>query len=233
MENLDFLDAPQGVDDAAQPTPITDEEAQPRGPDGRFAPRDEAQPEPQPQPEPTQEPEPTAATPQVPSGFVPVGVVQELRNEIRALKQQPYEQPQPYIDPDTAQLIQASAMDVKLNLSEELAREKYGDQTVTEAQQWAMEKFQQSPAYQSEVLQQRNPYSYVIQQFKREQALQKLDPDKLDAFMAWQQQQATAPAPTPQSPPPPQSIASAPSAGGGGSAIPTGSGAAFDNTFTR
>lgn len=107
---LEFLDAPQGVDAAAQPespaeTPAAEAvqpdatppaepvaDAPPRGPDGKFIAKAEAQ-APSPAPDPAAPPPAAApqgvqpvADPAVPPGLVPIAALQEVREELRATK---------------------------------------------------------------------------------------------------------------------------------------------------
>ncbi len=254
MSNLDFLDAPAG-----EPTPAPEAQPSPE-------PVIEAQPAPEAEPadgRPRDEQgrfvSPTAAevaaaaqpTPAQP-GYVPVSAVQEERvkrqaaEEALARHQQAQAQtgiPDPYADPEgytayhearTQQAVQ-SAM---LNLSEDMARSKHGDETVDKVIEWAKGRFTQSPAYQQEVLTQRNPYEFAVQSYQREQALANVDMTELEAFRVWKAAQnnnpLAAPAATPSTPvtPPPVSLNSQPSAGGP-THIPTGPGVAFDGLFNR
>lgn len=250
-DNLDFLDGdgpaePQVVSEAPQAEPEAPKAEGPaRGPDGKFAPKSEPVSEPDPQPQAAQ-PEPVPAQPkaeQPPPGYVPVSVVQELRQEIKALKQpaqQPQAPPDRYADPEgyeayREQLLQDQLINTRLDLSEEMARATHGNELVDAARDWAVQKFQTSPAYQAEVLSQRNPYGYVVAQYQREQMISQVTPDEFAAYQAWKQAQAQvqAAAPSPQPPPtPPRSLASATAAGGSKPGdMPTHEGAAFEAIF--
>lgn len=265
-DKLDFLDGPEPAEPPtadltnAEPTPDPSLDGQPRGPDGKFVAKDGAPAaEPPPPAEPVQAeappPAPAPAQPEAPAapppGFVPVSVVQELRNEIRSLKQQPPPQPQ-YAPQDfepeeltPEAYVQQQALNTRLDLSEELARDKFGDETVDQARDWALQKYQSNPAFKAEVLSQRNPYRYVVEAFKADQRAAKLNDladDDIEQFLAWKAQRAApapqpaaAPAaPPPQPTPPPRSLASAPNAGGAKPGEqPVGPGVAFDSLFTR
>lgn len=240
--NLDFLNG----DESPEPivTPETVEAApeanpgQPRGPDGKFV---SAAPEPAPEPAPAA---PVVSAPAEPAspppGFVPVSVVQELRREMRELRHpvEPVAPPTVYdegYEQYMAAQVHNAALNNKLDISEELARQAHGDDLVDKARDWALQRFAESPAFRQEVLSQRNPYGYAVKEFQRQQALSELnDPAELQAFKAWKAAQALAqqPAAAPAAPPPPRSIASAPSAGGV-QHVPTGAGQAFDNVFKR
>ncbi|MCA0358726.1 MAG: hypothetical protein LCH78_18080 [Proteobacteria bacterium] len=242
-DNLDFLDGPSPADTttadqtpAAAPEPSTDGPA--RGPDGRFAPREGEQPQAQPVAEqPALEPaKPEAQT-------VPLNVVKELRAEIRALKQQPQPQPQDYYPEELTpeEHVERATLNTRLDISEDMARDKFGDEIVDQARDWALEKFQNNPAYKTEVLSQRNPYRYIVEAYKADQRAARLNDladDDIEAFLAWksgqQAPQQAAPAAPPQQSAPPRSLASAPAAGGGKPGEqPVGPGVAFDALFTR
>lgn len=117
--------------------------------DAAINPSVEPEVTPEPAPEPTQEvtPEPAAA-PEPPKvepkaepapEMVPVGVVQELRRELRELKQAQAPRPQPpeFIDPEGAQFMQHQMTMMQANFAAELsevkARSNYGSDAVDEA----------------------------------------------------------------------------------------------------
>lgn len=183
-------------------------------------------------------PEPEAA-PQKAPVMVPIGVLHEVRDELKQVKQKiaTYEQaqqPAPNVEiPDMlddpegfanyqAVTFQNATLNVKLDMSEELVRQSKGDELVDKARDWALDQFQRRPAFQQEVLGQRNPYGYLVQQYEREQIASTVTADDFAQFTAWKQaqagltqQQQAAPAATPTPPAiPPRSLASAPSAGG-------------------
>ena len=192
--------------------------------------------------EPVAEPapvEPVAEPAKPEPGFVPFAAVLDERDKRKKLEQDIEElrkqqqipvQPQPipdmFEDPDGYRAHQAGeaqrlALNVKLDLSEDMARGVHGDELVDKARDWAIQRFQQNPGYQTEVFSQRNPYAYVVAQYQRDQIASTVTPDDFQQFMAWktaqtglQQQPAAAPTET-TSPakPPPRSLASAPSAG--------------------
>lgn len=262
-DKLNFLTDPQGTAPAAapeaQPTPqpdpviapevVADPVGQPRDEQGRFAPLN---PEPQTPPDGVTPPPANPATP--PAGHVPVTALQEERARRQALEAeiQRYQQaqmesgiPDPYADPEgynafLQQQVQGAAMTVKLDLSEDMARAKHGDETVDRMLEWAKDRFASSRAYQQEVLRQRNPYEFAMQAYQaeeRQKAFAGVEPSELAAFQQWRAAQnplAGAPpaaSPTPVTPPP-QSLAAAPSAGVA-THVPIGPGVAFDGLFKR
>lgn len=227
--------------------------------DGQAQPDVTAQP-PAPEPAPAPEPQPAiepapVATEQAPKPepvMVPLAALHEVRDEVKTLRAklaeretaqpvQPVELPDPLDDPQgfmkTAQDFAArQVLHTKLNITEDLAREKYGDELVNTARDWAVEKFRQDNALGERVMASANPYRTVVEMYQREQMMAQVTPDAWQQFQAWQQAQATMaqPAPQPQLSveAPPKSIAAAPSAGGVGH-VALGDQAIFDDVFKR
>ena len=221
---IDFLDDPaeEPVVDAApipEPEEVQETVERPRDESGRFAPKEPA--------------------------MVPVTALQQERERRQAIERQLEQErirpevPDIYQDPEAFaafqhQQAQSVALNVKLDLSEDMAREKHGDEAVDQARDWALAKFASNPAFQQEVMSQRNPYGFVVNQYKREQMLASVNPDDLAEFQAWKAAKAN-PLSHP-SPPiaPPRSIASAPSAGTAKPGQePLYAGAAFDAVFRK
>lgn len=247
MDKLGFLDAPEGVNDEARVEDVAP------APD----PAPVADTAPEPLPAPAAEPAPIAeAKPEVPQGQVPITALLDEREKRKELERQLQEfqrqqtapkAPDPDEDPEAFNRFQidqanVAVLNARLDMSEELAREKHGEETVDAARDWALQQFQTKPAFRDEVLSQRNPWGYAVKQFQRHQAMDKLgDPSDVDAFLAWKTAQATgvsttqpaAPAATPEPAPiPSRSLASAPSAGGGAAPVePTGPGVGYASLF--
>lgn len=264
MDKLEFLDgaeAPNGeVAPAAEPTPAEPQasetppepqaEAKPapaRGPDGKFAPK-----------------EPVAAAPAVvdpatqaapapptgaPEGYVPLAALLAERDKWKALEAQipqPQAAPTPTLgpapdmfdDPDGYQQWQQQQLvNERLNFSEEMTRDKFGDELVDAAKAWATAEFQTRPGFAQEVLSQRNPYGYAVKQYQKNQSLSQLgSDDEIQAYLAWKEAQSAQPGAAIAVPPPqpavrpPVSIANAPSAGGLQHQA-VGPGVAFDETI--
>jgi hypothetical protein len=263
---LDFLD---GGDAPEVTTPVEVSEGPARGPDGKFT-SQTAEPASEPVQEPVEAsqapestPEPQAAqpvTPAVPAGYVPVSVLQAERERRQALEERARQYqaertaepaPDPYEDPEgfarfQQMQTQSLTLNVKLDLSEDISRERHGNEVVDAAREWALTKFAQSPTFQNEVLSQRNPYEFIVQQHKREQLFANVSPDELEQFRAWKANPANpltqaSPAPQPvaavlaapqQFVAPPRSLASAPAAGSPKPGEqPVGPGVAFDALF--
>jgi hypothetical protein len=258
------LDAPV-VEPTAEPAAEAPQGGPVRDEAGRFA--STAAPEPVITTDPVVEPvleQPAPVEP--PSGHVPLSVVQAERDrrqnaerELEALRKQsapaqPAPQPQAipdrWDDPDgyeayQAEQQQAAILNVKLDLSEDMARGKHGEDLVDAAKAWALQRFEQSPAYRQEVLSHRNPYEKAVLDYRRDQVATEVQPDELEEYRAWKATKANpapqpipapaalAPAPAPRAapPPPPRSIAAAPSAGGPAH-VPSGPGQAFAAVFS-
>lgn len=254
MDTLDFLNAGQP---APEDAPVTeapaadapnDAVATPEVVDAPVVP-DQQQVAPQ-----------VAEKPSIPDGYIPIGVMLDTRDQLKAerdrakaLEEQLRQFQQPAPTPDDEQYAdfrfsqtEQAVLSTKLDISEEMTREKFGDETVDAVKDWAVKRFAEDPSFHQQVLSQRNPYGFAVAQYQRSQALDKLgaaaDPSKIEAFLAWQAAQqagtqpvATAPAAAaiPQETPaiPPRSIASAPGAGGGAAHVPTGPGEGYAAVF--
>lgn len=152
-----------------------------------------------------------------------------------------------------AQYLQQERTSLAFDMSETMAREKHGDEPVSKAMEWALQKSQQSPAFAAEYLKQKHPIDWAVKQQKRNALLDEIGDDveaykaKLiashSAAAAPPQPQAAQPSPAaspqpasqqPQTPAPSRSIANATSAGGGVQVVPpSGEFAAIDGMFNR
>lgn len=233
-----------------------------RGADGKFV---SAQPADQPAaatpatPAPEAPAAPAAAPSQsVDPGHVPISALlderdkrQKLEAQLAALEAakpapQAPEPPDPNLDPEGARQYQDAqqqqfALNIRLDVSEDLARVKHGDETVDKAREWVLGRMNASPSFRDEVLSNRNPYEFAVQAFQRDQVISGLTPERLAAFEAWQTAQAsgqpqvqpaTPPSPLNPAPAPPRSLATESSAGGA-SHVPSGPGQAFDAAFSK
>ena len=210
-------------------------------------------PEPEPVPAPVLEPAPQA--PQEPQDrHVPIHALLDERDKRKALEaelqafrareaqQQRPLAPDPYEDPAaaidyTAQALRQEAMDIKLNLSEDFARSKHGDELVDKAFQWVQAQMASNPALYQTAISQRNPYDYLVQQYQRDQIASTVNMDEFAQFQAWKSAQASLSAQTvapvvTQTPPPapPRSQALIPNAGGLAH-VPIGDDAVFASVF--
>jgi hypothetical protein len=189
------------------------------------------------------EPAPSGAAP---PGFVPLAALLEMRDEAKALKERlrDFEQQasEPPVFETEAEQMQFAIVNTRLDISEDVARARHGDQMVDVVQDWFGQKSAQSPAFRAEVLSHRNPYEYAIDVMRREHALSQINPDEFAQYQAWRaamagqagygadasSQHAAARGAALRAPSP--SLASASSAGGV-QHVPIGPGRAFDSTF--
>lgn len=182
--------------------------------------------------------EPTEAQPEKPEpGYVPIGALMDERDkrkardeelkriqaELEQMRQSRQEAPRIPDPLDDAQgfadyqrqTAESLALNVKLDMSEDLARDKFGDEKVDAARDWALAKYRDDPSFRNKVIAQRNPYSFVVKEFEREQKVAKvqdLDLADFDDYLAWKTGQATQKSQS--APVAPRSLASLPSAGG-------------------
>lgn len=167
--------------------------------------------------------------------------------------------PDPTEDPEghrryVDQTTHAAIADMQLTHRREVSRLRaevdHGKDVVKAAFDWADQQIQgaldkgQPSALNDQVKNHPDPIGYVVEQWKREQALTKLgDPSEIDAFLAWKAAQAGAPAapgapPTDAAPPAPiaaprSSLAAAPSAGGAGAPAVADAADTFDAMFRK
>ncbi|CAB5222432.1 hypothetical protein UFOVP368_7 [uncultured Caudovirales phage] len=170
-------------------------------------------------------PEPAKPEP----GHVPLSAMLDERERRQKLEaelaryqaQQAPPEPLDVYDPEQlAGYTSQQVLNTKLDISEEMTRDKFGDELVDKAREWALQRFSQDPSYQAQVLRQRNPWKHVVEQFQRDQIASQVSLSDFEQFQAWKAanatlaQQTAAPvaAQTPLVQPPP-SLASAPSAG--------------------
>lgn len=270
MDKLDFLDGPEPVETAApvEPPVIAPETAapelssdgQPRGPDGKFAPKapTEAASVVEGQPQAPATP-PVAATQEpvkVPDGYVPVGALQALREENQALKRQASQAPPPYQPQpgdegyedwaEQQSYEQQVAAKARADVSFRYAVKELGEERAGQVKTWAAQRFNLDPSFAQQSLSAEDPFAFAVDEFQRHEAQtfaaeMFADParrEQFKAFMSGQGPASAAPAaPVPvaapaQPPIPPQSLAAVPNAGGAKpGATPVGPHVAFDTTF--
>lgn len=155
-------------------------------------------------------------------------------------------------DPDgfaqyLAEQNQRIATSTRFEVSEVMAREKHGEDTVTQAMDWAMKKAESSPAFALEYIKQKHPIDWAVRQQKRDTTFNEIG-DDVDSYIAKNAErlgfvkaapsqapaggapQPAAATPAPQ-PAPTRSLASAPAAGGGQTSVPSNPVAAVEALF--
>lgn len=247
---------PDGKFIAAEPKP---EPADPVASAAKAPPAAEPEPEPAPvvaatAPEPTPAPEAQQPQAQVPPGYVPVGVVQELRKEIQALKQPPAPAappPDPTEDLEAYEAYQEQRVaSANIEWSYRVAVAQHGEETAKAAREWGAQRADHDPTFYQAVLRHDDPIGFVMGEYQRHQAMELFaDPKAREAFAAFMasQGQAAAPpspaaaqppvvaaSPDPPAPTPPRSLAAEPNAGGvKPGAEPLSERAAYDALFLK
>lgn len=247
---------PAQIEPAPAATPEKTE--QPRAADGTFAPKEQAPPTPAPAAEQPQKP---LIDPEQFKGYLEEREKrQALERKVKELEsRKPVEEPQiPSIQTDPAaweayqqQLVQQTRATTIFDVSETMAREKHGDDAVSQAMDWAMKRSQESPAFAAEYLKQKHPIDWAVKQQKRDSLMSKIGDDP-DAWVRARYAELTAASPQPQAaqpspaaspqlvpaaqpvPQPPKSIATATAAGGGANHVPpAGEFAMADELYNR
>lgn len=209
-------------------------------------------------------PEPEAEAPRArdpdTGRFIPIAAVLDERDKRQAAERRAQEleqrlsqytqQQEEYVPTDPREIIQYTlaeqqkiAFNERLNISELMARQAYGDDEVTAAQQAFMEASQSDPNLAAQLQGQVHPYDWVLRWHKSYRLMSEIAPDP----EAWrsaererlrqellQEIQGTAqrPASSKPSQQPPPSVVSLPSSGRAGQ-TPTGPGLAFEGLFRR
>lgn len=164
---------------------------------------------------------------------------EQLERELAALRQkEPEKAPDVFEDPEgyRRHIEQQNAYQVarlRFEMSEEMALGRHGADVVAQAKEWALQKAKSEPWFEQRILSSRNPYEFIVAEYKRETRFGKVDDSEWDQFQKWKEAQAQispAPEATSKPPTPPKSIANAPSAGGV-AAVAIGPGRAFDEMF--
>ncbi len=262
---LDALFAPEKATPVEPPQEPVADQQQPRGADGKFAKVETPQATP-PAPEPVTQPvqvQPPVDKPKIdPEQFK--GYLDErekrqalererdeLRKQLEA-KNQPAEYvapPSPQDDPQgyaehIRQETQRIAVNMRFELSENMATEKHGEDAVKSAMQWALERAQQSPTFATEYMAQRDPINWAVKQQKRFQTVENIGDDEeayvrrraaemgLIASLPNAPSQAS-PQPVSKAPAPIPSLAHASSAGGMGTVPLKGPDQVFNEIFRK
>lgn len=201
-----------------------------------------AEPAPPPVVEPEAKPDPQ---------HVPITALLDERDKRKALEQElerfraaqkPVEAPavpDMFDDPEgfaayQEQRVASTALNTKLDISEEMARDKFGDEEVEAAKNWVLAQAQIKPGFGNEVISQRHPYKYAVELYRRDQMASQFNPDDFAQFQAWKAAQSAVQEQTkPPVTAPPRSLASAPSAGSILTEVDPSEEEAFAQTFKR
>lgn len=173
----------------AEPEPET--QAQ-EAPEPSQEPEAQAAPDPEAAEKPDTKPEPEAEDTAKAQEMVPASVVAQLRQEIRALKQQPQQEqpkaPDVLDDPKgyaafMEKQATSIAQNVRLDVSEQMTRQAHGDEVVDAAFQ-ALQAANDPAAYQS-VMQDRNPWGALVKWHQNQQVIRETGGD----LNAWREQE--------------------------------------------
>ena len=169
-----------------------------------------------------------------------------------APKPTPAEMPDPIDDPrgfaDWQQgQFQQAIIAERFAISDTIAKQQYGAETVETAAKWAMERAATDPSFKMAYMQQQHPLDWIVREHKRSGLISEIG-DNVDDWFAKEAAKrgyaaTSAPnaAPTPvvaaqaqpvsQAPSPPRSLASEPGKGGGVKDVPTGPMSALESVF--
>jgi hypothetical protein len=261
--------APEPVTEAAPAAEAPAPEAgQPRDTNGRFAPATPEAPPAAPAAEaPPAQPQPPAEP------YAPIAALLDEREkrqkaearaaeleqwrqqqEAQARQQPPVRAPDPDQDPQGFRAFQAAQLDELLyeqrrEMSRGFAEVRFGKDTVDQAFEWGAKRCDEDPYFNAKVRSSRDPYSFVVGEYQRDQIASQVSPDQFKAFQEWQAAQAAAAsappaaappmAPAPVAAPPPApaaprpSLAAAPSAAASSQPIPRDGASTYDAMFDR
>lgn len=179
------------------------------------------EPTPEPQVEQPVEPEPAPEPPQVQKDeerHVPLRTFLDQRDEakewrrkaeaLQAQQQPKATVPDAYDNPDEFASFMEARLEERLTaqrfeISDQLAREKHGDEAVEAAVQWASGKAQADPGFAASYMRDKNPINWIVAQHKRDAIVSALpnDVSSLDELIereiAKRGLTAPTPAPTP------------------------------------
>jgi hypothetical protein len=192
---------------------------------------------------------------------VPLATFLDARDEAKELKRrvaeyeareaaskQRTDAPDPYDDPNgfaafqNAQ-VQEALTAQKFAMSDMMARQQHGAETVEAAGAWAMERAKTDPVFAASYMREQHPIDWIVQQHKRDELLKQIG-DNPDEWVKRRYAELAPPAPIAAAPvaaqqqpasvpTPPRSLASAPGSGGGVKDVPIGGLSALEAVFTR
>jgi len=187
----DFLDG-MFNDDAAPADPSETPVETP------VEPQVEAQPEPvaEPAPEPAPEPTPTPEAPKDEQRTIPLATALNWRDEAKEYKRRveafeaqqrqapaidPFDDPEAFAAHQQA-LVQQAIVTDRFERSNEDAIEKYGEDKVKAAVDWATARAQQNPSFATEYMGKTRPIHWIVQQHQRDAMLSEIGDNPDDYF---------------------------------------------------
>jgi len=214
-------------------------------------------PEPVAEAEAPEQEAPESVEPQQQDGrFVPLAAVLDERDKRKALEAriaefernqrvQPQETPDPFDSP--TEFRESVKAEIRLEMSDRFARQKYGDEDTQKAINWAMERAQSDPAIAISFARQADPVGWLVQQHQRDTLVSQIGDKSMDDFVrdylaknpnlvAPAPVAATVPVATPQQASPPVKVPRSLASQGSGASdirhVATGPLAAVDAVFT-
>lgn len=187
----DFLDGMMQSDapEAPEPTPEAPVET---------TVEPQAEPEPTPEPEPVAEPAPEPEASRDEQRTIPLATALNWRDEAKEAKRRleqleaqqrpqaatpdPFDDPQGYAAHQQS-LVQQAIIADRFERSNEEALEKYGEDKVREAVQWAGERAKANPAFAAEYMSKTRPIHWIVQQHQRDAMLSEIGDRSMDDFV--------------------------------------------------
>lgn len=105
------------------------------------------------------------------------------KQELEQARQKPVQNvPDPYDDPQgfaayQEQRVQEAVTQQRFQMSELMAKQVHGEETVTKASEWALEKANSDPAFAAAYHRQAHPIDWIVQQHKRDALYSQLPTD--------------------------------------------------------
>lgn len=158
----------------------------------------QAEPVAEPQPEPVAEPAPEPEAPRDEQRTIPLATALNWRDEAKEAKRrleqfeaqqrQPVAQPDPFDDPQgfaqhQQSLVQQAIIADRFERSNEEALEKFGEDKVRAAVEWAGERAKANPAFAAEYMQKTRPIHWIVQQHQREAMVSEIGDRSMDDFV--------------------------------------------------
>lgn len=114
-------------------------------------------------------------------------------------RQQPQNVPDPYDDPQgfaayQEQRVQEAVTQQRFQMSELMAKQQHGEEVVTKASQWALEKANSDPTFAAAYHRQAHPIDWIVQQHKRDAIMSDIGDNVDDWFTREAAKRGYAPA---------------------------------------
>lgn len=146
----------------------------------------------------SQAPEAVAEPARPDPGYVPISAMMDERDRRKAAEARALEleqrQPQqvqridPFDDPEAfvaqqQQQVANQVAELRFQMSDQMAREKHGPETVDTAIAWAGERAKSDPVFAASYMRDPNPINWIVQQHKRHGVIEQIGDRTLDDFV--------------------------------------------------